>query len=61
MVKSSVVAAPPKVAASPRPAGTYLGCPACGRLLSIFWPTRSIVCSCGSRIIPPAKKGPAAK
>lgn len=57
MVKSTFGAAPPRIAAAPRPAGTYLGCPACGRLLSIFWPTRSIVCSCGARVIPPARKG----
>ena len=48
------VPAPPRAASPARPAGTYLGCPACGRLLSILWPTRSIVCSCGARVIPPA-------
>jgi hypothetical protein len=33
---------------------------ACGRMLKIGWATRSIVCSCGARIIPPAveKKPP---
>ncbi len=34
-------------------AGTYLGCSACGRLLRIQWPTRSVVCSCGARVTPP--------
>lgn len=56
-MKSSSGAAPPRLASPARPSGTYLGCPACGRLLRIFWPTRSIVCSCGSRVIPPGKKG----
>jgi DNA-directed RNA polymerase subunit RPC12/RpoP len=32
-------------------AGTYIGCGACGRLLKIEWPTRSILCSCGARIL----------
>lgn len=34
-------------------AGTYLCCTACGRMLRIDWPTRSIVCSCGQRLTPP--------
>jgi hypothetical protein len=34
-------------------AGEYIGCGACGRLLKIHWPARSIVCSCGARITPP--------
>ncbi len=33
-------------------AGTYLRCEACGRMLRIDWPTRSIVCSCGQRLTP---------
>lgn len=33
-------------------AGTYLRCEACGRLLRIDWPTRSIVCACGQRLTP---------
>ena len=37
-------------------AGNYITCGACGRLLRIEWATRSIVCSCGARITPPAKK-----
>jgi len=45
----------PQLATPARPAGTYIGCAACGRLLRIFWPTRSIVCSCGARVIPPNK------
>lgn len=32
--------------------GTYLRCSACGRLLKIEWATRSIVCSCGARVVP---------
>jgi DNA-directed RNA polymerase subunit RPC12/RpoP len=39
------------VAAARRP-GTYVACQACGRLLRIEWRTRSIVCACGSRVIP---------
>ena len=40
--------------------GVYLRCLACGRMLKIGWATRSIVCSCGARIIPPTveKKPP---
>ena len=34
--------------------GVYLRCAACGRMLKIGWATRSIVCSCGARITPPA-------
>ncbi len=34
--------------------GRYVGCQACGRLLRIEWPVRSLVCSCGARIpVPP--------
>jgi hypothetical protein len=55
-MKERVPAAPRPAAArltSPaRPAGTYLGCGACGRLLRIQWATRSIVCSCGARVNP---------
>lgn len=41
--------------ARPRPratygAGNYIGCPACGRLIKIEWPVRSLVCSCGARV-----------
>jgi DNA-directed RNA polymerase subunit RPC12/RpoP len=36
------------------PAGTQLRCAACGRLLKIDWPTKSIVCSCGAKV--PVKK-----
>jgi DNA-directed RNA polymerase subunit RPC12/RpoP len=39
-------------------AGNYIACGACGRLLRIEWATRSIVCSCGARITPPAKTTP---
>jgi DNA-directed RNA polymerase subunit RPC12/RpoP len=35
--------------------GVYLSCAACGKLLAIRWATRSIVCSCGARVTPPAK------
>jgi DNA-directed RNA polymerase subunit RPC12/RpoP len=50
-------------------AGTYLRCEACGRMLRIDWPTRSIVCSCGQRLGPtgrsqapgPPEKPPAPK
>lgn len=40
-------------------AGTYLRCEACGRMLRINWPTRSIVCACGQRLTPgrPAPPG----
>ena len=31
-------------------AGSYLGCPACGRFLKIEWAVRSVVCSCGARV-----------
>lgn len=44
---------------SPGPArrpGTYICCSACGRLLNIEWATRSIVCACGARIVPPKDK-----
>ncbi|MFI5007880.1 MAG: hypothetical protein ACHQKZ_10595 [Solirubrobacterales bacterium] len=39
----------------PRPranygAGNYIGCSACGRLMKIEWPVRSLVCSCGERV-----------
>ena len=34
--------------------GTYLRCGSCGRLLKIEWATRSIVCSCGAKVVPPA-------
>lgn len=33
-------------------AGTYLCCEACGKLLKIQWPTRSVVCACGARVNP---------
>lgn len=52
---ASVPAAPAVPARGTRPAyaaGTYLGCTACGRLLRIHWPTRSVVCSCGARVAP---------
>ena len=45
----------PRVASPVRPAGTYVGCAACGRMLRIQWATRSIVCSCGARIDPSPK------
>jgi hypothetical protein len=41
-----------RVARQKYPAGNYLGCTACGRLLRIHWPTRSVVCSCGARVNP---------
>jgi hypothetical protein len=31
-------------------AGSYLGCPSCGRFLKIEWAVRSVVCSCGARL-----------
>ncbi len=39
-------------------AGTYLGCPSCGRFLKIEWAVRSVVCSCGARlpVTPPGEK-----
>ena len=37
-------------------AGTYLCCTACGHMLRIDWPTRSIVCSCGQRVTPPRRE-----
>lgn len=40
------------------PAGNYLGCKACGRLLRIEWKTRSIVCSCGARVTPERGEDP---
>jgi hypothetical protein len=48
-------APPPKGQRSPRAfaPGVYLRCAACGRMLKIGWATRSIVCSCGARIVPP--------
>ena len=30
-------------------AGRYIGCASCGRLLTIEWAVRSIMCSCGAR------------
>jgi hypothetical protein len=39
---------------APHAAGTYLGCGACGRLLKIHWPTRSVICSCGAKVTPPS-------
>lgn len=40
---------PKRVMPSPS-AGTWLICSACGRMLKIEWPTRSILCSCGERL-----------
>ena len=40
----------PKRVVLPRSAGTWLVCSACGRMLKIEWPTRSIVCACGERL-----------
>lgn len=54
-MKQPVRPAAPRVASPARPPGTYLGCQACGRLLRIEWATRSIVCSCGHRIVPPPR------
>jgi hypothetical protein len=34
----------------PHEAGTYLGCPSCGRFLKIEWAVRSVVCACGARL-----------
>jgi hypothetical protein len=45
-----------KVARPTYAPGTYLGCTACGRLLRIQWPTRSVVCSCGARVAPTSSK-----
>lgn len=39
------------------PAGTYVSCSACGRLLKIAWATRSIICSCGAKIAPAPPPG----
>jgi DNA-directed RNA polymerase subunit RPC12/RpoP len=30
-------------------------CPTCGRSLKILWPTRTIICACGARVLPLAK------
>lgn len=35
---------------TPHEAGSYLGCPACGRFLKIEWAVRSVVCACGARL-----------
>jgi hypothetical protein len=35
---------------TPHEAGSYLGCPSCGRFLKIEWAVRSVVCSCGARL-----------
>jgi hypothetical protein len=43
---------PRRPAGPAHPAGSYVACTACGRLLRIEWATRSIVCSCGARITP---------
>jgi hypothetical protein len=61
MKPTALLAAPrstktPRFTAALRRPGTYLACPACGRLLNIEWATRSIVCSCGHRIPPPKDK-----
>ena len=42
----------PRMTSAARPAGTYVGCASCGRMLRIQWATRSIVCSCGARVNP---------
>jgi hypothetical protein len=39
-----------RAARAPYPAGNYVGCSACGRLLKIEWKVRSLVCSCGARV-----------
>ncbi|HKZ32887.1 MAG TPA: hypothetical protein VJ648_11090 [Vicinamibacteria bacterium] len=43
----------------PHQAGSYLGCPSCGRFLKIEWAVRSVVCSCGARlpVTPPGGTG----
>jgi hypothetical protein len=43
---------------SPHEAGSYLGCPACGRFLKIEWAVRSVVCSCGARVPVAPSGGP---
>ena len=35
---------------TPHEAGSYLGCPSCGRFLKIEWAVRSVVCACGARL-----------
>jgi len=40
----------PKRVVQSRSAGTWLICSACGRMLKIEWPTRSILCACGERL-----------
>jgi hypothetical protein len=43
--------APPATASrTPYPAGTYIACGVCGRLLRIEWAVRSLICSCGARV-----------
>jgi hypothetical protein len=35
---------------TPYPAGTYIACSTCGRLLRIEWAVRSLICSCGAKV-----------
>jgi hypothetical protein len=44
---------------TPTEAGSYLGCPSCGRFLKIEWAVRSVVCSCGAKlpVTPPEGSG----
>ena len=51
----------PRYAAAPvpgvsggSPRGT-IQCSACGRRLQIWWPVRSLVCSCGVQLLPPGR------
>jgi hypothetical protein len=54
MKNNPVPPSPRRASTTPHAAGTYLGCSACGRLLRIHWPTRSVICSCGAKVTPPS-------
>jgi DNA-directed RNA polymerase subunit RPC12/RpoP len=41
---------PSGMSRTPHPAGTYIACSTCGRLLKIEWAVRSLICSCGARV-----------
>ncbi|HEY7410821.1 MAG TPA: hypothetical protein VII13_08775 [Vicinamibacteria bacterium] len=53
--RSPSSSAPPSGIGPARRAGTYLRCSVCGKILNIEWATRSIICSCGTRIAPPRR------
>jgi len=61
--EGSMVAAPRSL-----PAGNYVQCQSCGKVLRVLCATRSMVCSCGARLPPqpsagrsPAAEGPPAR